>query len=94
MVQGSSFDVVVVDTQSFVWVADCDVEREIVVEVVGVCVVELCESCVGDVDFDYVGTDYEPEQEDGDSDEDYDGEDQFEDEVEETAAAAVETSAA
>lgn len=76
MVQSPSFDVVVVDTKSFVRVADCHVEREIIVEVVVVvCVVELREGSFGDVDFDYVGTNYEPEEEDGDSDEYYDGED-------------------
>lgn len=76
MVQSPSFDVIVVDTKSFVRVADCHVEREIIVEVVVVvCVVELREGSFGDVDFDYVGTNYEPEEEDGDSDEYYDGED-------------------
>lgn len=84
LVQCSGFDAVVVDADSFVGVTNGDVESEIVVErVVGV--VELGEVGIGDVEFDLVGSEYEPEHEDGDAQDDDDGADEFEDEVEDAA---------
>lgn len=94
LVHRTRFDVVVVDPEALVWVADGDVEGEIVVERVVSGEVELRERGVGDVELHDVGADDEPEDEDGDADDDEGGEDEFEDEAEDAAAAALEASAA
>lgn len=56
-----SLDAIVVDTDLLVRVTDCDVEGEIVVEVVVFCEVELGEFSFCDVEFDLVGAEDEPE---------------------------------
>lgn len=69
LVQTPGFDVVVVNAEPSVGISDGHVEGKIVIKGV-VVVVELGEGGIGDVEFDFVGADDEPEYEDGDSEDD------------------------
>lgn len=62
-VESSCLNTIVVNTDSLVRVTDCDVEGQIVAEVVGgtVCEIELGEFSVCDVEFDLVRTENEPD---------------------------------
>lgn len=91
----SSFNLVEVNTNPLVWVSDRHVEGKVVVEGVVVGgVVELGKRGVDDMEFDEIGTEYEPEDEDDQADDDNGGGDEFEDEAQEPAAATAQASAA
>lgn len=63
----TDFDLVVVDSDSLIWVTDCEIEIEVVMEIAVVVWIEaeLGQIGVGDVEFDGVGTEDEPENEGG-----------------------------
>ena len=92
------FDVVVVDADPAVRVADRDVEGEVVVESVVGGVVEAREGRVGNVEFEHVGAHDEPEEkaeycyDDEDCGEDL--ADEAQDAVEDAAAEAAQAAAA
>ena len=97
LVVSASFDSVVVDSDALVRIANRQIHRQIVVR--GAVVdVELGERGLGDVKFDSVGAENQPEDEDDDSDEKKNGEDDLADAgadaVHEAAAAAAEGVAA
>ena len=89
LIQRPGFDAVVVDAEPLVRVSDGDVESEIIMESIA-GVVELGEGCVGDMEFDLVGTNDEPEHNTEKGDYDEEGYKDFAD----TAADAVKEAAA
>jgi len=60
-VVSSDFDFIIVNTDPAVRVTDCEIEIEIVSEVVGWVECEFGEFSVGDVEFDSVGSENEPD---------------------------------
>lgn len=85
VVECVGLQMVVEDANLSIGVANGDVEGEMVGEG-RVVVVELSEGGLGDMEFDEVGTNKEPEHESGDGESDDDGDEQIEKAGEETAA--------
>lgn len=93
VVHGPGLDVVVVDADPLVGVADGHVEREVVLEVGVVGEVELGEVGSVDVGLDLVGAEDEPEDEDDDAENDDDGDEELDQGAEAGAGAAGGTAA-
>lgn len=97
LVESPSLDPVVVDADALVRVANRQIQRQIVVQRV-VDDVELGELRAGGVEFDGVGAENQPQDEDNDSDDDENGDDDLADAgadaVHDAAAAAAEGVAA
>ncbi|KAF8395455.1 hypothetical protein HHK36_019401 [Tetracentron sinense] len=92
IVKSSSFDAIIVNTDSLVGVPDSDVEREIVVKDVVVGEIELGKGSVYDMEFDLVGAEDEPENKDDKAGDDRKGDQDLEEAAQEAAAAAAATS--
>jgi len=87
LVVSPSLDLVIVDADALVGVSDGHVEGQVVVEgVAGGGVVELGERGVVHIEFNLVGSEYEPDYEEGNADDDEDGAQDLEHQTAEAAA--------
>ncbi|KAJ1384771.1 hypothetical protein SESBI_42209 [Sesbania bispinosa] len=73
LIESVGFRHIVADLELFVWVADSEVDDEVVAEGVAGCVVELGEFGLCHVIFEGAGLDEDPQDEDHDANEDDDG---------------------
>lgn len=94
LVDCSRLDPIVVHPDAAVGVPDGQVDGQVVLERVVAVEVELGQRCIGGVELDFVGAEYEPANEDDDPDDDEDGAEDLEHAGAEAAEEAAEGVAA